>query len=72
MILGSLTFEKDFWILTQKLGYVMTLWPNAFLQSPWYTHDLGSSRFIYLFIYFEWVQSLGYVIALWIIFFFFF
>ena len=25
MILGSLTFKKEFWILTQKLGYVMTL-----------------------------------------------
>ena len=40
MILGSLALEKDFWILTQKLGYVITLWPNAFLQSLWYTHDL--------------------------------
>ena len=33
MILGSLTFEKKFWILTKKLGYVMTLWPSAFLKS---------------------------------------
>ena len=43
MILGSLAFEKDFWILTQKLGHVITLWPNDFLQSLWYTHVLGPS-----------------------------
>ena len=50
MILGSLAFGKDFWILTQKLGYVIILWPNAFLQSLWYTHDLGPSWFKFFFL----------------------
>ena len=41
LILVSLAFEIFFWSSTQKLGDVMTLWPNAFFRSLWYTHDLG-------------------------------
>ena len=68
MILGSLTFGKDFWILIQNLGYVMTLWPNAFLQSLWYIlMILGSLDLIFYFYFFEWAQNLGYIMAFWII-----
>ena len=63
MILGSLTFEKEFWILTKKLGYVMTLWPSAFLKSlcSW-------SWTLFIWNFFKWAQNLGYIMALWIIF----
>ena len=55
MILGSLTFGKDFWILIQNLGYVMTLWPNAFLQSLWYILMILGSLDLFIYFFFFWM-----------------
>ena len=52
MILGSLTTEKEFWIFIQKLGYVMTLWPNTFLQGLCILMILGSLDLIFFFLIF--------------------